>query len=547
MKPNGQVTLDDVLRLALPLNTIVTGGEATGCLVTWVTVLTEANHLQDQVQGGDIVILPAPLQAQLGEKKLAQILPALARIQAAALLTLCPVSAEVAAAAAANQLPILVVSGDATLRQVHQGIAGLLANRQKQIAERGLQLYRRLTEMSREGRGLVPMTEVMSRLTGKIVAVQDKRLEIQALIIPDGRTVDSASLHRVLTQSDHLPPVLRNRKAAANTPQSHWQQLLPVGDGHMARLISPIISGDRARGYVSVIGRPDELDMLDTVTVEQGAAACALEMAKAKAISEVKKELRGDFLEGLLAGKLTGEEIQRLAGRLDHDTDRRHAILVMAWAGVNTPSLRRLETPLNWLLSSHKRPALTHIHGAEHVCVFQALEDGDDDLTSAVELTRRLREHLRAEFPHDRLLCGLSGPARNLSDWPEVYQQALQAMDLARRLRLYETVDFNGLGVYQLLTELEHLPAVQRFNQHMVGPLVQYDKEHGSNLIQTLDAYFDHHGNVSQTAEALYIHRNTLHYRLERIQELTGQNLDLADQRLALQLALKLWQLRPGS
>jgi purine catabolism regulator len=65
--------------------------------------------------------------------------------------------------------------------------------------------------------------------------------------------------------------------------------------------------------------------------------------------------------------------------------------------------------------------------------------------------------------------------------------------------------------------------------------------------METIIAYFGHHGNVSQTAEALYIHRNTLSYRLDRIQELTGQDLENSDEKLALQLALKLWQVRPDT
>ena len=68
---------------------------------------------------------------------------------------------------------------------------------------------------------------------------------------------------------------------------------------------------------------------------------------------------------------------------------------------------------------------------------------------------------------------------------------------------------------------------------------------HRSSLVQTIDAYFNYRGNISQTSERLFVHRNTLLYRLERIQEVTGQNLENADERLALHLALKFWQLRP--
>jgi DNA-binding PucR family transcriptional regulator len=74
--------------------------------------------------------------------------------------------------------------------------------------------------------------------------------------------------------------------------------------------------------------------------------------------------------------------------------------------------------------------------------------------------------------------------------------------------------------------------------------LIEYDERHNSALVQTIDAYFNHHGNISQTAESLFVHRNTLLYRLERIQELTGHDLNQANMRLGLNLALKLWQLR---
>lgn len=540
-----RVTLNDILRLVLPLNTRVEGDGDTGRTANWVSVLTQFDGLQNQVQPGDIVIVPTALQRQAGEAALAESLAELAHLRASALLVFQPVARGTARRAAEYDLPILVVSGDVTLRDVHQGVAGLLVDRQKQIVERGMQLYRRLTELSREEQGLAAMTDVMARLTGKIVAVQDKRLEILAITCPPDSPAEVEAVRSALSQRDSLPAELRNRKEVAASNQSYWQQLLTVGELKMARLVSPIISGDRARGYVSVVGPPDELDLLDALTAEHGAAACALEMAKVKAISEAKKALRGNFLEGLLAGTLPNKEIERLAGRLDHDTSRRHAILALAWDGEETPSLRRLESPLNWLLSSHNRPALTHIYSDDHVCVFQALEDSDQDMASALELARRLREHLRAEFPRVRLVSGLSGPAETLADWPRVHRQAVQAMQLASRLQLDSVVEFDHLGVFQLLTQLEDLPAVRRFCEQVIGPLANYDLQHRSTMVDTLSAYFNHNGNISQTAESLYIHRNTLLYRLDRIQELTGQDLDQADARLALHLALKLWQLRP--
>ena len=59
-------------------------------------------------------------------------------------------------------------------------------------------------------------------------------------------------------------------------------------------------------------------------------------------------------------------------------------------------------------------------------------------------------------------------------------------------------------------------------------------------MIRTLEAYFERHGNLKKTANALYIHRNTLLYRLERIQDITGLDLNNPETRLALQLTLRI-------
>ena len=92
--------------------------------------------------------------------------------------------------------------------------------------------------------------------------------------------------------------------------------------------------------------------------------------------------------------------------------------------------------------------------------------------------------------------------------------------------------------------QLDYADPIQKFAMEIIGPLVRYDEDHRGSLVQTLNAYFTHHGNISQTAESLFVHRNTLLYRMERIQELTGQDLNNSDMRLALHLSLKLWQLR---
>ena len=150
------VILADVLRYALPLKTRLAGSQVTDLIVNWVVVVTEYEGLERQVQAGDIVILPGSVQDQATDRELLATLKQVSGLSAAALLLFRPIANDLSQAAEASDLPILIIPADASLRDVHQDIAGLLVDRQKQITERGMQLYRRLTEMSREDLGLSP-------------------------------------------------------------------------------------------------------------------------------------------------------------------------------------------------------------------------------------------------------------------------------------------------------------------------------------------------------------------------------------------------------
>ena len=94
-----------------------------------------------------------------------------------------------------------------------------------------------------------------------------------------------------------------------------------------------------------------------------------------------------------------------------------------------------------------------------------------------------------------------------------------------------------------LLDRLASSPDLAPFGE-LVGPIVEHDRERGSDLVRTLRVYFAAGANASEAADRLFLHRNSLLYRLERITNLTG--LDLKDHRVALALQLGLLAVEKG-
>jgi DNA-binding PucR family transcriptional regulator len=95
----------------------------------------------------------------------------------------------------------------------------------------------------------------------------------------------------------------------------------------------------------------------------------------------------------------------------------------------------------------------------------------------------------------------------------------------------------------RLLKELARSPDLAPF-RGLVRPLVEHDQERRSDLVRTLRAYFAAGANASEAADRMFLHRNSMIYRLARIQGLTG--LDLKDPGASLALRLGLLALEKG-
>ena len=100
---------------------------------------------------------------------------------------------------------------------------------------------------------------------------------------------------------------------------------------------------------------------------------------------------------------------------------------------------------------------------------------------------------------------------------------------------------FEDTGAYRLLLPaMSEDPAeLQRFYEETVAPLVAYDDQYETDLVQTLETFLDADGNVAGTAARLFTHRHTVRYRLERVRDLTGLDVSSTDGREKLGLGLK--------
>ena len=107
-------------------------------------------------------------------------------------------------------------------------------------------------------------------------------------------------------------------------------------------------------------------------------------------------------------------------------------------------------------------------------------------------------------------------------------------------------VFFENLGALRFLNELKDSSAMQSYYEEHMKALIDYDREHNTELVNTLECYFRCNRNLRVTAETLFIHKNSAIYRIRKIESLTGSSISAGADAFDLQMCLLLKTLFPA-
>jgi sugar diacid utilization regulator len=272
----------------------------------------------------------------------------------------------------------------------------------------------------------------------------------------------------------------------------------------------------------------------------------ASEVDRVRAPERASEQAAAAFLHALLSRDTDPEELRARANELSVDLaagasvvvvrasplvpteeDWRARVLAVAERGARAAASGALAAPAD-------RPDAPA--GEVVVLVPGADEEGARRVADGV-----LRE-LGASLSGFAFTVGRSRPAPGLGELPRAGAEALLAANVAeadpeeRRVLAFEET-----GAYRLLLSAmsESPDELQRFYAETLEPLVAYDDQYETDLVQTIEAFLDCDGNVAQTAERLFAHRHTVRYRLERVRELSGLDVGSSDGREKLSLGLK--------
>lgn len=429
--------------------------------------------------------------------------------------------------------PLLEIPREVSFGEMTRMVARRIIQRQSLLLERTQQIQQGMTNLLLANQGLSGVANQLSYLLDVPVRILDSRFYLLA----------SAGIENTSAWLDSETLALERERIL--TFLRHSQQSIPVL--FEGTLFYPLWIGPVYYGCISVLSSSLKDEQGESALISAGTISL-LEIMKQQAVWEAEERIRGDFLDDLLEGSWAcPDDIQNRGRRLGYDLEQPFTVWVIGLESTEGSSEEDNEIILNrrkdiaaWLriVLDEERYKGVIRELRNQLILFLPLTGNhiNEDVT---KLAQRCHDLLQK-----RLECSISiGIGRiyiGITHLAQSLQEARSALQLGESLgREGEVINHEELGIYKLLGTTADTEEITRYYASTVEVLAQYDAKHGSELIRTLETFFQANLEIRETSRRLFIHRHTLSYRLKRIYDISGLDPLDDEDRFQLQLGLR--------
>lgn len=464
-------------------------------------------------------------------------------------------------AANAVQLPLLEIPTQYSLAQFSNAINKEIFKAQDTIIEKSLTIHEKLTEITLSGGGIRDITKKVSQLVQNPVIVVDSSWNLVTYSDLPGNPFPLEE-HLTLQRRMKVFPLDFFKgipNDAAVFKKSIKRHFTASGYDVVCRIVAIKAASD-IFGYIVVWESMSKLQKIDYVALEKAAIVAALDRIKVREVEEAKHQIRRDFFDDLLAGKIESlKSVNSLAEMHGMDTERKYLCMVLRILQKEEPSgdhlarkrkmdslMERISLEAEEIAKQHRTNLVT-IHRSNQAIFFLPVGEtcpSKEAKVFAKEFARDMSDHLFKQLPELNAVIGIGKLHENILRLNLSFEEAQEAIRISGHVNLdRKVVHFDDFIIYNLLQAIPSKEELVRFYDDTLKDLVDYDRENNTNLVETLEHYFLHQGNVGEASRHLFIHRNTLIYRLDKIRNILGSDLRNAEEALELHIGLKIMKM----
>ena len=239
---------------------------------------------------------------------------------------------------------------------------------------------------------------------------------------------------------------------------------------------------------------------------------------------------RDNFIKNLLLDNLLLVDIYNRAKKLRIDTNARRIVVTVETAGdKDNTALDKIKS----LFTGRPQDFITAID-ENNVIIVKELKDGED-YAEMNRLARLIADTLQTD-QSGQIRVAYGNVVEEIKNVSRSYKESQMALEVGKIFHAEKNViPYNNLGIGRLIYQLP-IPLCKMFMKEVFGE--QLPDTFDDETLMTINKFFENNLNVSETSRQLYVHRNTLVYRLEKLQKSTGLDIRVFDDALTFKIAM---------
>jgi PucR family transcriptional regulator, purine catabolism regulatory protein len=424
--------------------------------------------------------------------------------------------------AKSRNLPLIVLRSRLPFAEVTEAAHQAIMNHQARLMEQGNEFHRRFTELMLNGAGVAQILAALAEAISNPVVLENARTGV----ISHVSHVSSDSM---------VVGAWESFRRGGHIEFETIRRTIPMGTGE-------------SWGTLTALGLDTPIAELDAVAVDRAVGLVALALRQHRAETLLALRERGDFLERVIARDIDDAEASLRLGAMGFPR-RMGAMLTIAIAhasSANPLAGEEAAWALVWrdvrkTVGQRGHPMVVGARGDGGLTVALVAIDENASRTEEADLIAETIERLATQrFGAPGLAVIAVG--RVARTWDQVRHSLTEAEDTALAAAHGPRRPWHDAArpdVDRLLWSMRDNSALKSFIRTSLDPLIEHDRVHNTQLMATLRAYCATPGQKAEAARRLHVERQTLYYRLARIEALVGADLSDGDSLFALHLALR--------
>ncbi|MCP3030908.1 PucR family transcriptional regulator ligand-binding domain-containing protein [Halobacillus sp. A1] len=459
--------------------------------------------------------------------------------------------------ASKHQFVLLEIPWDVRFGDVLHDVLSEISKRKRVEQQRTEEIRQELINCVLNGKGLQEIMKIVYENTTIPVAISDHNKLVRANYYFDGHMIDvlngeAAGDYELITSRE---------TPFKDHPLYHYIEEYKIGEDSCYQLT--ILSNYKKQGYLLFKPESDtELTWSNLNILEHALTACALYFVKENAIEMTEIRLKDNFLLDLAKTDMEmDKQLQSKAQLLGYDLTKPYICLVgeirfkkkvddhigSSEQAIMSSSMHSrnyyIQKEVAHAGDVLKRRTMATFEDGE-VIVFLEADDRPyvETTNQFLDLVERRLNELLAGI---NISWGISMHKDGIFVFHKSYNEAVTAYNIGRQQHeIGDRTFFSDTRMNRLLIALSHEKEIEQIVKNTLHKLIEYDQKRQTDLINTFIVYNKYNSNVSQTARALNLHRQSLLHRLRNIEQLTGLSLLNADDMFLLELSVRLWMLK---